>query len=153
MHDVSHFDSDSYRKHGIRSAEIAKEFLLKENYPKEFVEDVAYAVKSHVGEFNPKTLEAKILQDADSLDRFGYIRILLFGKNVNLSSIEVLDKEVTSFLEYLEKLEKGDYGSMWTKTGKTELDKLIRLYITILHGVLKEIRNTKTSESKLGRSE
>ena len=45
MHDVSHFDSEDYRKHGIRSAEIAKEFLLKEAYPRDFVEDVAYAVK------------------------------------------------------------------------------------------------------------
>lgn len=93
------------------------------------------------------------MQDADTLDRFGYIRILLFGKNADLLSIEGLEREVKSFLEYLEKLEKGDYGPMWTKTGKTELDKLMELYKTIFHGVLEEINNTETSETRLEQNE
>ena len=79
------FVSEDYRKHGIKGVEIAKDFLLKEGYSEDF-EEVAYAVKSHVGEFSPKTSEARILQDADTLDRFGYFRILLLGKTADLSN-------------------------------------------------------------------
>jgi HD superfamily phosphodiesterase len=71
FHDVSHFVSKDYRKHGEKSAEIALDFMLKAGFSKDFAEDVSYAVKSHVGERNPRTVQAKILQDADTLDRFG----------------------------------------------------------------------------------
>ena len=94
FHDVSHFASEDYRQHGVKSAEIAKDFLVKQNYPEDFIEDVTYAIKSHVGESNPRTIEAKILQDADTLDRFGYFRILLFGKTVDVSSLEKLKEKV-----------------------------------------------------------
>ena len=147
FHDVSHFVSEDYRKHGVRSAEIAKDFLLKEGYVEEFVEDVAYAVKSHVGEFNPKTVEAKILQDADTLDRFGYFRILLLGKTTELLNLEKLKEKVQSFLEYLSKVERGNFGQMWTKTGERKLKELINVNRTIFKGVLEELRNTKVPET------
>ena len=147
FHDVSHFVSEDYRKHGVRSAEIAKDFLLKEGYAEEFVEDVAYAVKSHVGEFNPKTVEAKILQDADTLDRFGYFRILLLGKTTELSNLEKLKEKVQSFLEYLSKVERGNFGQMWTKTGERKLKELINVNRTIFKGVLEELKNTKVPET------
>lgn len=149
FHDVSHFDCEDYRTHGIRSAEIAQDFLVKEGYPDKFVEAVVYAVQSHVGEKNPQTVEAKILQDADTLDRFGYIRILLFGKKADLLSLEKLQEDVTSFKEYIEKVERGDYGYMWTKTGKNEIEKLITLHKTVLSGVLQEIERTHLHEAYL----
>jgi HD superfamily phosphodiesterase len=110
FHDVSHFVSEDYGKHGVRSAEIARDFLAKEGYPKDFIEDVAYAVQSHVGEFNPKTIEAKILQDADTLDRFGYIRILLFAKTTEPFNPENVSRRAHSSLDYLKRLEKGGSG-------------------------------------------
>lgn len=148
FHDVSHFDCDDYGNHGVRSAEIAKKFLIKEGYPEKFIEDVKYAVKSHVGEKNPQTTEAKILQDADTLDRFGYIRILQFGKGVDLS-FEKLHEDVVSFKEYIEKVEQGDYGRMWTKTGNREVETLINLYKTVVNGVLQEIENTQLPDTYL----
>ncbi|MCW3982124.1 MAG: HD domain-containing protein, partial [Candidatus Bathyarchaeota archaeon] len=72
FHDVSHFVSEDYRKHGAESAAIAREFMLNEGLSDDFIGEVCYAVESHVGERNPKTLEAKVLQDADTIDRFGY---------------------------------------------------------------------------------
>lgn len=147
FHDISHFVSKDYRKHGVKSAEIAKEFLLKEGYPRDLVEDICYAIKSHVGEHNPKTVEAKILQDADTLDRFGYIRILLFGKTANLSSLESLSEEIRSFLEYLTKVESGEFGPMWTNTGKEKIAYLLKIYKTLYSGVLEEIGKTKSPET------
>lgn len=146
FHDASHFVSEDYHKHGFRSAEIATEFLLKEGYQKGFVEDVAYAVESHVGEANPRTVEAKILQDADTLDRFGYIRILLFGKTAELLNLDSLKARVQSSLGCLERLEKGDFGPMWTKTGKERVAELIGLNKTLYRGVLEELENTRAPQ-------
>jgi putative nucleotidyltransferase with HDIG domain len=146
FHDVSHFTSEDYRKHGIRSAETAKEFLLKKSYPEDFVEDVAYAVRSHVGEHNPRTVEAKILQDSDTLDRFGFFRILLFGKKSELLDLEKVKDKVESLLEYLKKVERGDYGQMWTETGKTKVTELLNIYEKVLDGILEELQNTKLPE-------
>ena len=147
FHDVSHFVSEDYRKHGERSAEIAMDSMQKAGFPKDFAEDVSYAVKSHVGERNPKTAQAKILQDADTLDRFGHFRILLFGKTADLSNLEKLKTEIQSLLEYLEKIESGEFGPMWTKTGKEKVEEFINLYKTVYGEILSEIENTKTPET------
>ncbi len=149
FHDISHFVSKDYRRHGEKSEEIAKEFLAKEGYTEEFINDVGYAVKSHVGEANPKTLESKILQDADTLDRFGYFRILLFGKEAELSDLEKLKHSIYSFLEYLNRIEKDEFGPMWTKTGETELKQLIEANRSIEQGILEELENTKRPSAYL----
>lgn len=147
FHDVSHFVSKDYRKHGEKSAEIAMDFMQKAGFPKDFAEDVSYAVRSHVGERSPKTVHAKILQDADTLDRFGHFRILLFGKTADLSNLEKLKAELQSFLEYLEKIERGEFGPMWTKTGKEKVEEFIKLYKAVYGEILSEIESTKTPET------
>jgi len=147
FHDVSHFVSNDYRKHGERSAEIAMDFMLKAGFAEDFAEEISYAVKSHVGDRNPKTAQAKILQDADTLDRFGYFRILLFGKTTDLSNLEKLKNEIQSFLEYLEKIERGEFGPMWTRIGREKAEQFINGCKDFYVQVLSEIENTKTPET------
>jgi HD superfamily phosphohydrolase YqeK len=143
LHDVSHFVSEDYSKHGIKSGEIARDLLSKKGYSESFIENVVYAVESHVSEPNPKTLEAKILQDSDTLDRFGYFRILLFGKMAELENLETLKQKSLSSLAYLDKLERGDYGPMWTKTGGEKLSTFLDLNRSIQKGLLDELENTR----------
>jgi len=147
FHDVSHFVSENYRKHGDKSAEIARDFMLKAGFPKDFAQDVSYAVNCHVGERNPASVQAKILQDADTLDRFGHFRILLFGKTADLSNLEKVKTEIQSFLEYLEKVDHGEFGPMWTKTGKEKGEEFINVYKAVYGEILSEIENTKTPET------
>jgi len=147
FHDVSHFVSKDYRKHGEKSAEIAFEFMLKAGFPKDFIEDISYAVKSHVGERNPRTVQAKILQDADTLDRFGHFRILLFGKTADLSNLGKLKTEIQSFMEYLEKAESGEFGPLWTRTGKERVEEFINNYKAVYGEILSEIENTQLPEA------
>jgi len=143
FHDVSHFVSEDYRKHGIRSGDIAREFLSKKGYLKSFVDNVVYVVECHVSEPNPETAEAKILQDSDTLDRFGYVRILQFGKTAELSNLKNLEQKICQSLAYLDRLEKGEYGPMWTKTGEAKLKALLDLNRTVQKGVLEELRSTQ----------
>ncbi|MFB0523515.1 MAG: HD domain-containing protein, partial [Candidatus Bathyarchaeia archaeon] len=121
FHDVSHFVVKEYRRHGEKSAEIATKYMTKAGCAKDYAKEVSYAVKSHVGERSPATIEAKILQDADTLDRFGLFRFLLFGKTADFSNLRKLKADIQSFLEYLRKVDEGEFGPMWTKRGKEKV--------------------------------
>jgi uncharacterized protein len=63
--------------HALEGARIARRFLRGLSYPEEKVEAVAHAIEAH--RFSrgpePRTLEAKILSDADKLDAVGAIGI------------------------------------------------------------------------------
>ncbi len=79
LHDVARplEDSGEVEDHAVEGAKIAKRFLLSLGYPEEKAEAVAHAIEAH--RFSrgpePRTLEAKILSDADKLDAMGAIGI------------------------------------------------------------------------------
>jgi hypothetical protein len=49
-------------------------------------------------------------------------------------------------LPYLDKLENGDFGPMWTRIGDKELERLIVLNREIQKGVIEELKNTSLPE-------
>ena len=70
-------DKGVVEDHAEEGAKIAKQILEKVSFPHEKVEAVCYAIKTHRRSkgITPKTIEAKILQDADYLDAMGAIDI------------------------------------------------------------------------------
>ena len=76
LHDIGR--SVVEKGHGKVSAEMAGEILENTNFPPEKIDDVKYAITTHVGwdESIPETLEARILWDADKLTKLGAAIIL-----------------------------------------------------------------------------
>lgn len=138
LHDVSHFES------GVSSAETARNFMEKEMFKREFMDAVAYAIENHAQRGKPKTVETKILEDANKLDEFGYLRLLLFAKTAPDSFMQ-LERNVNSLLAEVEKLEKGEHGETWTSIAKARMQAQIGLYKNFLKGLLEEIENTRTT--------
>jgi HD superfamily phosphodiesterase len=138
LHDVSQFETET------SSAETARYFMENEKFKQEFIDSVACAIETRASCGKPKTMETKILQDANKMDEFGYLRLLLFIKSAP-STFAQLEAEANSLLVEVEKLERGKYGETWTSRAKVRIQAQIGLYRDFLEGLLEEIENTRTT--------
>jgi uncharacterized protein len=116
FHDVCYYTAE-YKDHGHEGAKHTIEYLRKRNYPGELIAKSSYAVDVHVGEMNPKTIEAKIIQDADTLDKVGAIGTSLILLNAGANKLLFLDAINKYKTEYLKKL---DFmvNSIWTNKAR-----------------------------------
>jgi len=79
LHDVGRYvkKDNKVRNHAEISAEIAENFIIKNNFNIAIkdVENILHCIRAHSfsNDLEPKTLEAKILSDADKLDALGAI--------------------------------------------------------------------------------
>ena len=78
LHDVAWFDTnaENSREHGRIGAAKARPLLENLKFDNAQIDNICYSIASHVDEENPDSLEARILSDADNVDRFGPYRIL-----------------------------------------------------------------------------
>jgi uncharacterized protein len=79
LHDVATYSSER-GEHAEEGAKIAEKYLRKQKYPDEIVQQVAHAIRVHAGPlvFSPRSTEAKILQDADTIDKVGALSLTTF---------------------------------------------------------------------------
>jgi len=143
FHDVSHFELKKNETQKV-SAQTARGFMEKEGFKKEFMDTVAGAIESQAQVRMLKTLEAKILHDADKIDEFGYFRLLLFTRMTE-ESFPKLRENAKFLLAEVEKLENGEYGEMGTSMGKARIKTQITTYKAFLNGLLEEIEATETT--------
>lgn len=79
LHDIAAFSSQR-KEHAEEGAKVAEEYLKKHRYPDDLVQKVVHSIRVHAGPlvFSPRSDEAKILQDADTIDKVGAIEITTF---------------------------------------------------------------------------
>jgi uncharacterized protein len=136
------------------SAEIAKKILLEyKNYPREKIEKVADAIRTHSysKRLVPETLEGKILQDADRLDAIGAIgiaRTFSVGGSENRSLYNPTDPFYESerqlddmqwTLDHIKKKLMILKNSMHTKTAKKIAEERTEFMELFLNQLRKEI--------------
>lgn len=128
LHDVGWFDTNTNnsREHGRIGAEKARPVLESLGYNQAQIENICYAVAIHVDEDNPNTLEAKILSDADNVDRFGPYRILQWC----FADIEDYDKLAAKLSERIHRLEHyREENPLFTTTGQQLFAEQLTLQI------------------------
>lgn len=154
LHDVVSYPKSDKRSKisSTKSAIKAKKILQKLNYSKNEIQIISDAIECHSFSKNktPKTLEGKILQDADRLDALGAIgiaRTFAVGGEENRSFYNSSDpfciyrkpddKEWTldHFFKKLLVLES----KMNTKTGKIEAKRRTKVLKKFLNDLKKEI--------------
>jgi HD domain len=82
LHDVGFFDPEfKTRGHDVVGAEMCRGILAGLDFVEATVEAVAHCILAHKGRAAvPQTLEAKILYDADVLEKAGIFALLLGGR-------------------------------------------------------------------------
>ena len=80
-----------WKKHPLLGVPIAKEILTELGHSSEFIEEASHLIKNHSNEDCKKSIELKILQDADKLADYGYesiIRCFLHSGKFQQSTID-----------------------------------------------------------------
>jgi len=154
LHDIASYPKSDKRSKisSIESAKKSKKILEKFDFSKEDIAIISDAIHDHSFSQNkiPKTLEGKILQDADRLDALGAIgiaRVFATGGSLNRPFYNVDDPfckrripddkiwTVDHFFQKLLKLES----LMNTKSGKAEAKKRTRILKEFLTHLKQEL--------------
>jgi uncharacterized protein len=124
LHDIGRrYETQEQGKvcHAEKGAELAREILKKLDFKTKLIDEITHCIEAHRyrGNKYPKTLEAKILYDADKLDSIGAVgigRAFLFAgqtgaKLHNESDVDILackpySKEDTAYREFTFKMSK-----------------------------------------------
>ena len=116
LHDVASFDvMPNDNDHGRVGAQIARPLLNETGYTPEQVENICISVAEHADVKNPSTLEARVVTDADNVDRFGAYRVLYMC----LPDIGDYDKLTEKLRKRVERLESYRAKSpLYTATGQ-----------------------------------
>jgi uncharacterized protein len=91
LHDLGRVGATTGTLHGLTGAAVASEFLAAVLDDEETVARVARVVARHTptSQVPPETLEEKIVYDADTMERFGWIGVLrgVMGKQGSIDDI------------------------------------------------------------------
>ncbi|MFZ5879712.1 MAG: HD domain-containing protein [Chloroflexota bacterium] len=139
LHDVSKFDSEEYGvEHGRVSARIARPFLETLGYTPEQVNHICFAVAVHVDDKadfeHPVTLETKIVNDADNVDRFGAYRLLMHYRD----QVEEYEQLIARAEKRLLVLRRYLAEELGTPTGERLFRRQLELQITFLERLVED---------------
>lgn len=149
LHDIAKLGDRSRNvEHGRIGAKMVRPFLHQLGYAEKDVENICYAIASHVdgkADFeHPLTIEAQVVSDADKIDRLSSYRMMLaLGK--------IVDSEYENFIVKVKKrLSKSQKASKeWrvqTKSGKEVFRQQISAQVVFLERLIADYEMTLSLE-------
>jgi len=151
LHDIGFCTPDSTKEgHDLAGAHLAEEMLPPLAYEDQEVSAIAHCIRAHKGHAElPQTLEAKILYDADVLEKAGLVFLLFGGKIIGEfeETMEVfLEREIHHRTTELAR-------GLYTRKGKEldggRLEKVLSLFSLIRTEVTQERPDYRVSEQNL----
>ncbi len=148
LHDLGKFESLKGIDHGRVSAELAKSFLSTLELTQKEIDDICYSIATHVdgkaGFEYEDIIEAKIVTDADNIDRFSSSKILqsklweLKDEKISVQEkIETLEARIEKFKDYSNK------STMETKTGNILFKEKLELNILFYSSLIQDLEKTR----------
>lgn len=141
LHDVGriHEKKDDSKNHAEISAEMAEDFFQKTNFniTVDNIENIIHSIRAHSFSniVKPKTLEAKILSDADKLDALGAIglyRTIIYSFKLKNGGIEKV-------IEHLEKKIIKLKDRMYLDISKEIAKERQKIILDFYHEIKKEV--------------
>jgi len=154
LHDCVHIAKDSPQRSqaSLLAANQAKQFLKSQSYPSEYLDAIHHAIEAHSFSANisPRTIEAKVLQDADRIDALGAIglsRCLMLGGHMGSQLYSTTDpfcearkpKDATFCIDHFYAKLLGLKDTMQTKAGKKLASQRTKFLTKFLEQLREEI--------------
>ncbi len=132
LHDIARDEPN----HARRSAKVARRILRAQSYQEDFIERVAHCIEAHSfsSRIKPRTIEAKVLSDADKLDAMGAVgvaRAFIYSGEAGRS----LEETLNHFTEKLLKL----YDALQTETARQLARKRHEFLVDFFHRLVEEL--------------
>lgn len=147
LHDVGKFECHNNKDHGRLSAEISRVFLSALNLTEKEISDICYSIAKHVdgkaGYDYDDILEAKVVTDADNVDRYSSSKILqtkLWSLEVEATieeHIEYYKERINTFLDYQKKQ------VLQTSYGNELFNRKLDLNIHFYNSLIEDLKITK----------
>jgi hypothetical protein len=111
LHDIGFCDTNFKRVgHDVTGARLAQELLSGLDYEEETIQAISHCIRAHKGKAEePRTIEAKILYDADVLEKAGLTYLILGGRIVCEFEETIEDFLKREISDRAKELKKGFY--------------------------------------------
>ena len=147
LHDISMFVCD-HEVHGRVSAEIAEKYLLEQEYPNDFVDQVTRAIAEHGTDLGPLppdeqgalfSWEGKAVLEADILDKLGASTIT--DSLLSLGKKDKLGFECRKELAEGRAMERASFFKdyIWSETGKRMAEQRFSFFLEFLEQLGEEV--------------
>lgn len=121
VHDVSLASGNDNDSNLVRNE--TRKFLLQFNLEENLADEISEAVACHEGDIDALTIEAKIIHDADAIDKAGILGVIRhIWKTTNLIKMRILDSK-QDLIELRNHLEARDQ-KIYTKSGRKLMNSL-----------------------------
>jgi hypothetical protein len=143
LHDIAVFDAGEPGDHGRLGARISRPFLQELGYTPAQVDNICFAVATHVdgvADFeHPMKMEAKIVTDADNIDRFGPYRLVEYCLP-HMQDYEKLIARLKDRLPTLERYRREQV--LETRTGQEYFNQQLDLQIAVFKAMIAQYELT-----------